>query len=157
MRKRIAISCCFGLLFAVGWAFGQQNLSSSKWAEYGKADKFARMMYLKGYVDGYNDGDSAMEKIAGILMKGNPPDSATKKLVTPQVLRMAQVAGFGKNHNITVGGIETAMDAFYGDYRNAPVCWKDALQFSIWSLSGAAPAEQELDSVRKRGAESGCK
>ena len=89
--------------------------------------------------------------------KGNPPDAATKKLVTPQVLRMAQVAGLGENHNITVGGIETAMDAFYGNYRNAPVCWKDALQFSIWSLSGAAPAEQELDSARKRGAESGCK
>jgi hypothetical protein len=157
MRRQIAIACCCGLLLAVGWAFGQQNLSASKWAEYGKADKFARMMHLKGYLDGYNDGDSAMEKIASVLMKGNSPDPATKNLVAAQVVRIAQVAGLGVNHNITVGGIETAMDAFYDDYRNAPVCWKDALQFSIWSLNGDASTEKELDAARKHGADDGCK
>lgn len=41
-------------------------------------------------------------------------------------------------------------------YRNAPVCWKTALQFSVWSLNGDAPAEQELDSARKFDAANGC-
>jgi hypothetical protein len=46
MQKRIAVACCCGLFFAVGWAFGQQSLSASKWAEYGKENKLARTMYL---------------------------------------------------------------------------------------------------------------
>jgi hypothetical protein len=120
-------------------------------------DRFARTMYVKGYLDGYNDGDSAMEKITVIVTKGVPPDASTKALVSPQINRVADIAGLGKNRSITVGTIESAMTTFYSDYRNAPVCWKDALKFAVWSLNGDTPAGEELDAARKRGAESGCK
>jgi hypothetical protein len=157
MRKRIAVVCCFGLFFAVGWAFGQQSLSASKWSEYGNVDKLARTMYLQGYLDGFEDGDSAMERITFPLLGNKLQDPTTKKLVGQQLRHVADVVGLGKNSNITVADIENATTAFYSDYRNAPVCWRDAFQFSVWSLSSDAPNEQELNSARKRGAESSCK
>jgi hypothetical protein len=98
-----------------------------------------------------------MEKITFPLLGDKLQDPTTKKLVAPQLLRVADIVGLGKNSNITVGDIENATTAFYSDYRNAPVCWRDAFQFSVWSLSGDAPKEQELNSARKRGAESSCK
>jgi hypothetical protein len=48
------------------------------------------------------------------------------------------------------------MDAFYNDYRNAPVCWDDALVFSVESLNDDAPTEQELDATRAANAKTGC-
>jgi len=157
MWKRIAIACCCGLIFAVGWALGQQSLSASKWTEYGNENKLARIMYLQGYLDGFDDGDSAMEKITYPLLEDQLQDPTTKKRVAPQLRRVADIVGLGKNSSITVGDIQNATTAFYSDYRNAPVCWRDAFQFSVWSLSGDAPTEQELNSARKRGAESSCK
>jgi hypothetical protein len=156
MRKRIAVACCCGVFFVVAWAFGQQALDASRWSEYGKRDELARTMYVKGYLDGYADGDSAMEKITVVLTTDDPPDALKKKLVAPQALRLPQMIGLGKNRDVTVGKIKDAMSSFYGDYRNAPVCWNAALQFSVWSLNGEAPTEQELDSARKRGAGNGC-
>jgi hypothetical protein len=113
-------------------------------------------MYVKGYIQGYADGDSAMEKITVVLTKNIPLDSSTKQLVSPQMRRLSDVVGFGKNQDVTVGKIDNAVSSFYSDYRNAPVCWNQALQFSIWSLNGNAPTDQELDAARKSGAESGC-
>jgi len=56
----------------------------------------------------------------------------------------------------TLGQLATTMDTFYGDFRNTPVCWQDALLFSNASLAGNAPTEQELETVRKADAKSGC-
>jgi hypothetical protein len=157
MQKRIAVASCCSLIFFAGWAFGQRTLDASNWNELGKTDGLARVMYVKGYVQGYADGDSAMEKIAVVLTKNAPLDSSTKKLIEPQALRVADVAGFGKNENITIGKVDNAVSSFYGDYRNAPVCWNQAVQFSIWSLSGDAVTDPEIDAARKSAAESGCK
>jgi len=70
--------------------------------------------------------------------------------------RIGEVVGFEKNKDITVQKIEDAVNSFYGDYRNAPVCWGQAVQFSIWSLNGNAPTDQEVETARKHGADSGC-
>ena len=67
------------------------------------------------------------------------------------------MVGFGKNENVTVAKLDNAMSSFYSDYRNAAVCWNQAVQFSIWALNGETPTGQELDVARKRGAESQCK
>jgi len=96
MRKLFIAAGCCGLIFFAGWAFGQQVLDASRWNEIGRQDDCARMMYVLGYTQGYEDGDSAMEKVAFVLTKGNPPDSATKALLTPQVTRIAEVEGRGK-------------------------------------------------------------
>lgn len=157
--KKIIIGACFCVLvFCSGWVFGQRTLDASNWSELGKIDNLARTMYVKGYLAGYSDGDSAMEKITVVLMKNNPMDDAKKKLVTPQAARVSQVSGFGIiNPDMIIGKIVDTMSSFYGDYRNAPTCWNNALQFAVWSLNGDAPTEQELREARKRGAESGCK
>lgn len=156
MRNRILITICCGLTFCAGWVFGQRTLDASNWGELGRTDGLGRLMYVKGYIQGYADGDSAMEKITVVLTKNIPLDSSTKQLVSPQMRRLSDVVGFGKNQDVTVGKIDNAVSSFYSDYRNAPVCWNQALQFSIWSLNGNAPTDQELDAARKSGAESGC-
>jgi hypothetical protein len=155
MRKLFVLVGCCGLTLIAVWAFAQQELDASRWREMGKADELAVMMYVRGYTQGYADGDSAMEKVAKVLTKGAPIDSETKKLLMPQMRHIVESQGFG--HDITVGKVKDTMSTFYADHRNAPVCWNDALQFSLWSLNGDAVTQQELDSARKRGAENGCK
>jgi hypothetical protein len=157
MNKIIVAGCFCVLIFCSGWVFGQRTLDASNWGELGKIDNLARTTYVKGYLAGYSDGESTMEKIASVLMKDNPRDDAKKKLVAPQAARVSQVIGFGINQDMTIGKIMDAMSSFYSDYRNAPVCWNQALQFAVWSLNGDSPSEQELSEARKRGAESGCK
>jgi hypothetical protein len=158
MKKIIMGACFCVLVFRSGWVFGQRTLDASNWSELGKTDNLARTMCVKGYLAGYSDGDSAMEKITVVLMKDNPMDDARKKLVTPQAARVSQVSGFGIiNPDMTIGKIMDTMSSFYGDYRNTPTCWNQALQFAVWSLNGDAPTEQELREARKRGAEIGCK
>jgi hypothetical protein len=158
MKRMIVGGCFCVLVFCSGWVFGQQNSDASKWRDFGKTDDLARTMYVKGYLAGYSDGDSAMEKITVVIMKDNPIDDAKKKLVAPQAARVSQIVGVGiTNPGITIGRIMDTMSSFYGDYKNAPTCWNHALQFAVWSLNGDTPTEQELREARKRGAESGCK
>lgn len=57
----------------------------------------------------------------------------------------------------TYGQLAATVSTFYDDYRNMPVCWDEAVSFSIASLRGNAAADQELAAARKRGAENGCK
>ena len=56
-----------------------------------------------------------------------------------------------------MGEFEGALDTFYSDYRNTPVCLNEAILFSIASLAGNPATNQELTAARKAGAESGCK
>jgi hypothetical protein len=159
MQNRLVVASCCSLIFVAGWTFGQSQIThdASAWAEVGKADGLARLMYIRGYAQGYADGDSAMEKIAMVLTKNAPLDSSTKTLIAPQARRLADLSGFGKNQTATFGALDIAVSSFYGDYRNAPVCWNQAVQFSILALNGNAATEQEIDAARKSGAESGCK
>jgi hypothetical protein len=157
MRKPYMVVGCCGLILIAVWAFGQQELDASRWRDVAKSDDLALAMFVRGYIQGYTDGDSAMEKVTAVITKGAPIDSETKKLLAPQATRIAEVEGMGKSRDLTVGKIKDTTSAFYSDHRNAPVCWNAALQFSLWSLNGDAATEQELNSARMRGAESGCK
>jgi hypothetical protein len=86
-----------------------------------------------------------------------PPSAATKWVAAPLSQHIAEMTGFGKNTGVTVGRVQDAMTTFYNDYRNAPLCWGDALQFCVWSLNGNPATEGVIDLARKRGGESGCK
>jgi hypothetical protein len=88
-------------------------------------------------------------------------DAPTKKIVLAQTQRVGEIVGLPVralqlDTGPTVGKIEETISTFYDDYRNAPVCWNEAVQFSIWSLSGNPPSDDEVSSARKSGAESGC-
>jgi hypothetical protein len=148
MRKRVLLALFCALVFFAGWASGQKNLDASNWNDLGKTDNLARLTYVHGYVRGYSDGVSAATK------NTSTTDSATKKLTA--LLRVSEVVGLGKNHELTAGKIADTVTTFYDDYRNAPVCWNQAIQFSIWSMSGDAATVQETDAARKSGAENGC-
>jgi hypothetical protein len=158
MRKLlIGLGCC-GLIFLAGWAFGQMTLDASEWNQLGKLDSLAQTAYVRGYTQGYGDGESAMEQITAGIFKGKVDDSVMKNTTrTPQMNHTFQMIGLGSNREITVTKIVDAMNLFYGDYRNAPICWRNALQFSVWSLNGDAPTDQDLDAARTRGANGGCK
>jgi hypothetical protein len=165
MKKRIIIAACGAVIFFVGWAFGQApSFDAAHWTQLGKADDYARLMYLKGYLRGYSDGDGAMERIAMMFVKKdqlNSMDAPTKKIVLAQTQRVGEIVGLPVralqlDTGPTVGKIEETISTFYDDYRNAPVCWNEAVQFSIWSLSGNPPSDDEVSSARKSGAESGC-
>jgi hypothetical protein len=56
----------------------------------------------------------------------------------------------------TVGELEGALDTFYNDYRNTPVCLNEAILFATASLAGNAATDPELETARKKGAEGGC-
>jgi hypothetical protein len=66
-------------------------------------------------------------------------------------------AGWAFGQRQITGKVDNAVSSFYGDYRNVSVCWNQAVQFSIWSLSGDAVTDQEIDAARKSKAESDCK
>ncbi|HZP33462.1 MAG TPA: hypothetical protein VFB23_08885 [Candidatus Acidoferrales bacterium] len=160
MQKAMILMACCCFVFVAGWAFGQQTqtaLDSSAWTQVGKVDDLARIMYVKGYVDGYADGDTDMEKISAVLMKDVQIDASAKALVAPLENRMSDVLGFGKNGEVTIGTTMDAMTTFYTDYRNAPVCWRDALRLSAWSLNADTPTDGDLALARKRGADKGCR
>ena len=156
MQKRILIAICGALIFSVGWAFGQHPLDASRWSDLGKTDSLARLMYIKGYTEGYTDGNTMMVMIAAAQTKNTPSQPSTTQFLALAVLRADDVAGLGTAHGITTQKIETTMSSFYSDYRNAPVCWNTALQFSIWSMNGNSATDQELDAARKSAAAFGC-
>ena len=156
MQRKIIVAVCCALTFFAGWAFGQHPLDSSGWSDLGKTDSLARLMYIKGYTEGYTDGNTMMVMIAAAQAKNTPSQPSTTQFLALAVLRADDVAGSGTAHGITMQKIETTMSSFYSDYRNAPVCWNQALQFSIWSMNGNAATDQELEAARKSNAESGC-
>lgn len=158
MRKLFIAAGCSSLIFFAGWALGQEKqFDASGWRELEKVDDLASLTYVKAYSQGYVDGENAMEIVASVVTHGKPVDPETKKLVAPHVARITEMQGMGKNRDLTFAKIKDTVTAFYADYRNAPICWNTALQFSVWSLNGDAPTEQELDSARKSGAENACK
>lgn len=155
-HKTVVAAFCFGILFACGLASAQKALSdSSAWTEIGKTNSFARTTYLKGYLDGYDDGVEAMTQI-DVVQNNPPPSSMAKSIAAPVSRHVDEMTGSGRNSAVTLGQIEDAMSTFYNDYRNAPVCWRDALQFAVWSLNANPATEGDLDLARKRGAESHC-
>jgi hypothetical protein len=65
--------------------------------------------------------------------------------------------GDGPNKQVKVGEVASAISTFYGDYRNATVCWAEAIAFSVMAVNGDAVTDQELNDTRARSAKSGCR
>ncbi len=156
MKKKLIVAVCCALTFFVGWAFRQHPLNSSSWSDLGNTDSLARLMYIKGYTEGYRDGHTIMVMMEEAKAKNTPPHTSTTQFLALATLRANDVAGLGSGHGITMKTIQDTISLFYSDYRNAPVCWNQALQFSLWSMNGHAATDQALDDARKSSAESGC-
>jgi|SRR5712664_1067638 len=156
MRKGITFAVCCGLVFLSGWAFGQ-NASSRDAADWKQASSASKLMYLVGYIHGYAQGgvDGAIGTVAKMVSK-EPPSftQEQKEEVSREAERVKEYSP--STARGTLGQLISTMDTFYTDYRNAPVCWADAMRFSYASRSGHAASDEELDRARKRGSETGC-
>ena len=155
MRKRIAVAVCCSLIFLAGWAFGQTGSRDS--GDWRQASPESKLMYLVGYIHGYAQGsaDGVVETTAKMLSKGPPSfTQEQKEAIFRESERVKQYSPSSVRG--TLGQLIGTMDTFYADYRNAPVCWADAVRFSSASRGGRSASPEELDRARKHGSESGC-
>lgn len=155
MKKTLIVGGSL-LLFCAGWVFGQYaggpKFDGSAWNNLRNMDVLAQTMYTSAYVAGYRRSSDVDLVIHG---PGKPSPLESSRIARLKI-ESHDLNGLGKNRHVTVAQVQEAMDAFYIDYRNAPVCWDDALVFSVESLNDDPPTEQELDATRKANTETGC-
>jgi hypothetical protein len=118
---------------------------------------FEKGLYVLGFCRGYQQGIFDAGSIA-LTNQLQPPT------LTPEQKKDAlDMAAKAKKHGnmltsaVSMGQITDAMSVFYGDFRNLPVCWDDAVLFSVAALGGQSPTDEDVAASRKAGAESGCK
>lgn len=156
MRKAVLGTVGF-LLFCVGWAFGQQSVFNGTGWKNANLDQ--RVFYIRGFTEGHYSGMIDGSRVILEAVKTAIPSSAwTQKEKIAFLKKLSET-----DHNsaaqphFSVRQIESTTSTFYDDYRNVPVCWYHAVQFSVSSLEGNAPSETDLDRTRKSDAESGCR
>jgi hypothetical protein len=132
-------------IFVAGWAFGsaQYRYNAANWKAL---TSFERVLFVTGFHQGYGSASD----VKTILARQDLTSS--QRALAEHLDR--QLAGSGQH--MTVGEIVTGMSTFYDDYRNQPVCWAEALTFSVNALNGTPPSEQELKRTREGSAKSGC-
>lgn len=155
MRKPIIATSCL-LLFCAGWVFGQQSAwNGTAWKTLNLSERAAFVMgFDRGRAAGKRDG---MKEILEVIVAARPVASWTSEERQKLKEKAEQIdQKSAANSEVTMRQLEATVSAFYGDYRNMPVCWGDAILLSTESLKGKSPTEQELTAARKSGAESGC-
>jgi hypothetical protein len=158
MRKLIVAAGSL-VIFGAGWCFGQQSSITMNGTSWKTVQRIERVFYVtgfnRGHAAGMQDGfKEAFETIVAVRPASSWTPEEKEKLV--EKVRLIEGKS-GAHADITMGQLEATVSTFYNDYRNMPVCWDAATEFSISSLKGNAPAEQELSAARKTGAESGCR
>lgn len=160
MKKSVTVLAGL-LLFASGWAFGKSREFSADGANWKTLGLLGKTSYILGFRSGFARGEIdilSMQAVKG--SEGVSPLSAESKKEVERISARAtredwsllKLAGV----RMTNGKVLATMNTFYADYRNAPVCWADALMFSAASLEGHPPTEQELESVRESDATNKC-
>ncbi len=152
MRKPIIVCLLF---FLTSWAFGQQKVTrdGTTW----KVSDATQVGYISGYIQGYKTGTIDTAALIYAKTPSTMPSLSPehrKELLDAAAKAKGRLDAFDSKG--TLGQLATTMNTFYGDFRNSPVCWQDALLFSNASLVGQAPTEQELETARKTDAENGC-
>lgn len=165
MKKAVIALGCL-TIFASGWAFGSsQGSSFGKGTDWKVLGRVGKVMYVGGYLSGFIRAENDMVAVAyGAGTKGGqrfaPTPSESQEAATV-VARIKQedwplLTRYAGTPTPTTGQIVVTMDTFYSNYRNAPVCWHDALMFSAASLAGRPPTERVLNNARIAGAEKPC-
>jgi hypothetical protein len=158
--RKLIVAASSLALFGAGWCFGQAQHGNDG-NGWHTLSLVARAFYVNGFAEGYRSGmihsaavataERAREKVLSMT-----PD---EKKVYEENLRWGRrmIPIVLAKPPTTVGDLEGALDTFYGDYRNTPVCWDQAILLAVSSFGGNAATDQELDTARKKGAEQGCK
>jgi hypothetical protein len=153
MKIRIAVVAA---VFLAGTVFGQNEhvlLSAARWH---KSDVSEKTSYVLGYSQGYGEGWQAGQTYAVVVTNAMKSDAKQKKAaddVADSYFRSANPAIFDTP---TIGQITDAMDTFYSDVNNAPVCWKSAMQVVALSLAGNSWPDPFIASIRVSDSKSGC-
>jgi hypothetical protein len=150
MSKHIVAVCACIFLggFAGGWAAGNSKAVVSYNGQYWhEVSDSAKLFYVRGFSTGYQDAVATKEALAGKSLN----DAQRALLMRTDRYMSAKEAG---HHNI--GEITNAVTTFYGDYRNASVCWEPAVTFSVMSVYGNPPSNEELARARQGSAGGGC-
>ena len=149
MKKQTAVSSVF-LIFVLKVvspsATKAQSLDGLEW------NKTSGLGYWN-FRRGYDRGVERLRLATGLKFKlanGKelPPRASDRLFLRNRMLSFARPA---KNGDIT-----DEMTLFYKDYRNARVCWWDALEIAELTLKGAPPPENDLAAVRREDAKDGC-
>src|SRR6266446_5892267 len=150
--KRLIVVACWLSIFGVGWCFGQTQYRNdgNRWHVL---PPVAHTFYVKGFTDGYA---SAMLHGVALAIATNAPEKVSS-------MKPAEIKNYEENlrwakkivplESKPIKEFEGALDTFYSDYRNVPVCLDEAMLFSLASITGNAATDQELDAARKKGAE----
>jgi hypothetical protein len=158
MRRLIAVASV--VIFGVGWSLGQAQHKNdgNGWHILPPA---AHTYYVKGFSDGYA---SALLQTVALTAEKNASEKVSsmkpaEKKDYEETLKWAKrIVPFElQGPPKSVGELQGALDTFYGDYRNEPVCLDEAILFSVASLAGNAATDQELEAARKKGAQNECK
>jgi hypothetical protein len=160
MRKRIMVASCWGLIFLAGWTFGHEQTATHQpggrdWKRLSSTD---HKLYLSGFVNGYSMG---ILHASTLTLEKYAPEQVSALTFAQKKDYEDSLAWAHKvvpilSQSVSRSGIDDTVGTFYGDYRNSPVCWGDAILLSAASLSGNPATDQQLNVARKLGAESGC-
>jgi hypothetical protein len=158
VRKLIIVAGSLAV-FSAGWCFGQARRGNDG-NSWHVLPPVAHTFYVMGFSEGYQD---ALMQGGSLALEHNTPEKASsfppaERKNYQELLRWGKrIVPFFGGPPKTVGELEGALDTFYIDYRNTPVCLDEAILFSVASLAGNAATDQELEAARKKGGESGCK
>jgi hypothetical protein len=159
MKGLFALIACV-LIFGTGWALGQQT---SNFLANGSEWKAISLDGQIGYARGYNVGYTAglLDGRALTLVPSPPEENPWKRwsgldfrLLYPNARAHLAAVDALADRAPYVQLVNTISD-MYRDFRNAPVCWNNAVVFSEESLAGYPPAESQLAEARTIGAR-GC-
>ena len=159
MRRKLIVTAGSLAVFSAGWCFGQAQRGNDG-NSWHVLPPVAHMFYVMGFSEGYQD---ALMQSGSLALEHNTPEKASsfppaERKDYQELLRWGKrIVPFFDGPPKTVGELEGALDTFYSNYRNTPVCLDEAILFSVASLAGNAATDQELQAARKKGAVSSCK
>jgi hypothetical protein len=122
------------------------SLDGSKW---NSANDIAYVFFSVGFQRGFEQGQGIMVRATATKSKLDALLSARDKLYMRDTTK-------GQAGRMTPQQVFNETTLFYKDFRNTPVCWDDAMQIAMLTLTGAAPSDSELAAVRSEDAKEGC-
>jgi hypothetical protein len=157
MKKLIGVTCGL-LIFSAGWSMGGVQAvktfpGGSYWQNLAPAH---RDLYVAGFLHGYQTAIIH----AGAIADAKDAHQNTSSMAADEKSELAmakKVLPLFLREDATAYQLDPTITTLYGDYRNMPVCFDEAILLSAASLAGNPATDQELDAARKRGAEKGCK
>lgn len=157
MRKLIVTAGCLAI-FGAGWVLGSETTVAHDGRGWKELPEVSKLMYTTGFFTGYY---LAMFHSAALVAAKEPLPlrltPAEKKNLFGLTHEAHKFRDYFQRPVATLDPLESAVSRFYDNYQNISVCWDEAFSFSILSLAGDAPTEQEVNDARKRDAQAGCK